>query len=423
MSTLLLRGLCITLFLAPGVMAQSPLPWYAAADLGRVAGYANATMPRGLNDFGTVVGNASASNGVQRAFVCVEGGAIAPLPLPPGASAFSSTIAVDVNNAGQVAGFTDSPAQVWVYDLSIAQYTMITMPAGQSGGEPAAINNLGQVVGWTADSTNLRSFFWSAATGALDPTGGLTYARLTDINDEGLIVGAHNGLAKSWDRPTGQVKIFPMLEAPYDDSAVIESVNGMGIGTGWCRWIGSSSQNTVRRAFRSDDAGVVLQGLDAVSGALADAGRAINDAGFIVGTTGTTASNSAYQHAWVMAPAGEREFLDAKVTAAGVWDNFEGTFARINSRGQIIVMGTLLSGLDRSSRGVLLTPVAACGTADFNGDGDFGTDQDIEAFFACLAGSCCAACFEGGSDFNADGDFGTDQDIESFFRVLAGGGC
>ena len=57
-----------------------------------------------------------------------------------------------------------------------------------------------------------------------------------------------------------------------------------------------------------------------------------------------------------MAPAGEREFLDAKVTAAGVWDNFEGTFARINSRGQIIVMGTLLSGLDRSSRGVLLTP-------------------------------------------------------------------
>jgi hypothetical protein len=65
----------------------------------------------------------------------------------------------------------------------------------------------------------------------------------------------------------------------------------------------------------------------------------------------------------------------------------------------------------------------ACGTSDFNGDGDFGTDADIEAFFACLAGNCCAACYPGGSDFNADGDFGTDQDIESFFRVLAGGPC
>jgi trimeric autotransporter adhesin len=59
--------------------------------------------------------------------------------------------------------------------------------------------------------------------------------------------------------------------------------------------------------------------------------------------------------------------------------------------------------------------------ADFNNDGDFGTDQDIEAFFACLAGFCCPTC--GTSDFNGDGDFGTDQDIEAFFRVLAGGTC
>jgi hypothetical protein len=66
---------------------------------------------------------------------------------------------------------------------------------------------------------------------------------------------------------------------------------------------------------------------------------------------------------------------------------------------------------------------SGCGTSDFNGDGDFGTDADIETFFACLAGSCCPTCFPGGSDFNGDGDFGTDADIESFFRVLAGGNC
>ena len=62
-------------------------------------------------------------------------------------------------------------------------------------------------------------------------------------------------------------------------------------------------------------------------------------------------------------------------------------------------------------------------TADFNCDGDFGTDQDIEAFFACLAGTCPPAPCTSSADFNGDGDFGTDQDIEAFFRVLAGSPC
>lgn len=58
---------------------------------------------------------------------------------------------------------------------------------------------------------------------------------------------------------------------------------------------------------------------------------------------------------------------------------------------------------------------------DFNGDGDVATDQDIEAFFACLGGNCCPLCLT--SDFNGDGDAGTDQDVESFFRVIGGGAC
>ena len=71
----------------------------------------------------------------------------------------------------------------------------------------------------------------------------------------------------------------------------------------------------------------------------------------------------------------------------------------------------------------MCTQTGGCGNQDFNGDGDFGTDQDIEAFFACLGGSCCPTCWQGGADFNGDGDIGTDQDIEAFFRVLGGGTC
>jgi hypothetical protein len=66
---------------------------------------------------------------------------------------------------------------------------------------------------------------------------------------------------------------------------------------------------------------------------------------------------------------------------------------------------------------------ATCGSADFNCDGDTGTDADIEAFFRCLAGTCPPAPCESTADFNLDGDAGTDADIEAFFRVLAGGAC
>ena len=58
---------------------------------------------------------------------------------------------------------------------------------------------------------------------------------------------------------------------------------------------------------------------------------------------------------------------------------------------------------------------------DFNNDGDERTDADIEAFFACLAGSCCATCDV--ADFDGDASTGTDADIEAFFRVLAGQPC
>jgi len=80
-------------------------------------------------------------------------------------------------------------------------------------------------------------------------------------------------------------------------------------------------------------------------------------------------------------------------------------------------------GIDPFDVMAWVPPGPSCGTSDFNGDEDFGTDQDVEAFFACIAGNCCATCFAGGADFNGDGDTGTDQDIEAFFRVLAGGNC
>jgi hypothetical protein len=64
-----------------------------------------------------------------------------------------------------------------------------------------------------------------------------------------------------------------------------------------------------------------------------------------------------------------------------------------------------------------------CGSLDFNCDGASGTDADIEAFFACLSGSCPPAPCVNNKDFNGDGASGTDSDIEAFFYVLSNGQC
>ena len=71
--------------------------------------------------------------------------------------------------------------------------------------------------------------------------------------------------------------------------------------------------------------------------------------------------------------------------------------------------------------GSFIARLPRCGSADFNRDGQTGTDADIEAFFRCLAGDCCPLCDS--ADFDGDGDTATDADIEAFFRVLGGGAC
>jgi hypothetical protein len=82
--------------------------------------------------------------------------------------------------------------------------------------------------------------------------------------------------------------------------------------------------------------------------------------------------------------------------------------------------GAWTAGFGVHPFGARLISAPAC-SPDFNHDGDASTDADIEAFFMCLAGNCCATCDS--ADYNNDGDAGTDADIESFFRVLAGGAC
>jgi hypothetical protein len=91
-----------------------------------------------------------------------------------------------------------------------------------------------------------------------------------------------------------------------------------------------------------------------------------------------------------------------------------------------IIEGPGIQSLDDESwamDNLRISVEGTCGTADFNCDGDIGTDSDIAAFFACISGTCPPAPCTNSADFNGDGDLGTDADIEAFFRVLSGGHC
>lgn len=111
------------------------------------------------------------------------------------------------------------------------------------------------------------------------------------------------------------------------------------------------------------------------------------------------------------------------------WDamrpSLAGAFAK-QRRGPTIPSNSTIPSDELTAEGIAWmeqhfpSPPRHC-TDDFDGDGSPGTDRDIEAFLACLAGSCCRSCPS--PDFNGDGDPGTDADIEAFLRVLAGDPC
>jgi hypothetical protein len=126
----------------------------------------------------------------------------------------------------------------------------------------------------------------------------------------------------------------------------------------------------------------------------------------------------------VMARSNAAAGSPASVGLTTQYGKDDATSAGCPDRGRFIGPAERRDALIPGGRVLMLSlrgQVPSCGTGDINNDGDTGTDADIEAFFACLAGHCCPTCQT--ADFNHDGDFGTDQDIEAFFRVLGGGIC
>ena len=404
----------------------------AAAAQQSITRYTVIDLPAGFNGYPTAVAGTGfvsgsyddpAANWGRRGFVW-DGQSLVSIGTLHG-----ETNAADVNADGVVVGHsTDAQnrrrAVTFVHGALIDLGTL----TGGTMASAFAINNSGWIVGQselrTGSTSVQRATLWRNNTVTDLGTLGGNISDARAVSDTGFIAGWSatapvNGLSQQrafrWTQSGGMQNLGVLDNLSYQPSMAM-AVNAGGTVVGM-----SGSLQGARAFIWTPESGIQDLGVPSIPAAAGVGTEAwasgINDAGQVVGWSYypdnveclTVFVATLWEH-------GQAIDLSTRINSPG-WTLFKAT--DINNLGEITAIAHHPNG---GARVVLLRPIAGgnC-SADFNGDTDSGTDADIEAFFACLAGDCCPTC--GTADFNADGDFGTDMDIESFFRVLAGGPC
>ncbi|MBD1920212.1 DUF3466 family protein [Microcoleus sp. FACHB-831] len=111
-----------------------------------------------------------------------------------------------INNSGQVVGwsYTSSGAQRGFLWENNAMTNLGTLPGGNAS-EARSINNNGDIVGWsTTASDQQHAVLWpeNGQIQDIDPTSSISQAN--DINDNGQVVGGSDGRAFIWSNQTGK---------------------------------------------------------------------------------------------------------------------------------------------------------------------------------------------------------------------------
>lgn len=290
----------------------------------------------------------------------------------------------------------------------VPMYLNVSLP----NGEASSLSHKGDVVIAYAWTDPLRSFRSSDSGPMTQITAvGAESILANDVDGTGDVVVGRASFAGDlrpfiWT-PQGGLSQLPIVAGSVGTKAIAISEDGRTI-------VGVSGVDPVR--WRVSGGGWTLQRLTMPVGAANARAERVSGDGRVI--TGLDGSNHVIVWVGDNAPVLLSQVLQSRsIDVGGTLLSVNG----LNTDGSVLV-GQLQTPTLRY-RGWVIRGFPVCGTADFDGDGDAGTDADIEAFFSCLSGNCCATCSSSGSDFNADGDAGTDADIESFFQVLAGGSC
>jgi probable HAF family extracellular repeat protein len=327
----------MALILAPLAGAQS----YSITDLGVLAG-GNYTQPTGLNRHGAVVGSANSANSATHAFLWTSATGLRDLGTLGSAAVDSS--ANGINNSNQVVGYSflnsSGTALAFLWTSGAGMKSLGTL--GGNSSTAMAINDAGQVVGWsytTKNSSTSHPFLWTAAGGMQDlGTLGGKYAEALAINNSGAVVG-YSYLA---DETTSHAFLWTPAGGMQDlgalggNNSVAYAINDKNQVVGYADAPSGYETAFIWNGSRG------MQSLGAGPGSNAGG---INESGEVVGGFGSLPPGAllwtATQHA---------QALDSLIPPNSGWTlNYA---SAINQSGQIIVFGLI----GNQQHGALLTP-------------------------------------------------------------------
>lgn len=227
--------------------------------------------------------------------VCALSYTITDLNVPPPSGLYSVTV-TDVNNLGQVVGFTRESSgleQGWIYKDGTAQ----TLSMTGDRCEVQSINDSGTIAGSCRTPQSWRPYLWQSGQMIPLQMPAAQFAEAFAINNSGQVAGGYwtgSGYRPCiWDS-TGVHDVGTTLTGLIGDLAD----NGSAVGT-----------TNDSKAFLVTNG--VPQFLSSLWGSSASAASAINEAGAVVGYS-TTADGKAHACLWqdgvphdLGAPAGE----------------------------------------------------------------------------------------------------------------------
>jgi hypothetical protein len=432
------------------------------------------SWPRVLSGAGDIGGTSHRYNGMMiagtSAWMRQQGvtsrvGLIEPPFTAPDGSQYSDLFGLFAD--GRAVGISDEYPPggpggdaTWISDgtttLRIGLFDAVhTRTNGQRLCYPLAMSPGGNVVG-RADRLGIASggeSAWLYSGGASVRVGltgpgymdsnGFEYSIARQVNDRAEVLGESTVFATQWSggpavwvHRAGQTRRVGLLDAQHTNSNGFQhsmagqlNARGDAVGTS-SRYSGPfASEDAWYYDRASDTVAPLVFSVNTSTGLARSNAAMLTDDGFVYGTydryDGSTFVGS-FLYRWSLA-GGMHELaplVHGGIDGAG-WQSIGTTYSAgvpgTWDHRAIVGVGRLIG--ETQSSVFVLTEGPVCGSADFDCDGSPGTDADIEAFFACLAGSCPAFPCRATADFNDDGDVGTDADIEAFFRVLAGGAC
>jgi probable HAF family extracellular repeat protein len=202
---------------------------WQAYGLGMPAGATN-VIPLDVNDAGSVVGTVRFQDGTSRAFLWSQAGGLVLLPSLGG----TYDSAVDVNNAGVIAGASNGTAVIWTGNGG----TIVDVGAGLPvPNEARKINELGDIAvrSW-ADPNNAQLHFRPGSGGAAQNVGTLggRYADCAALDEQGNMSGWSENSRKKYHafyRVPGAKMID--LSAGSSLYSAARSMNDSGQVVGW----------------------------------------------------------------------------------------------------------------------------------------------------------------------------------------------